>query len=313
MAISYKDAGVDVEKGDRFVNQIKKMVASTYTNRVVKGVGGFCALYDMGDRYLASGTDGVGTKLQLAQQLKNHQSIGIDLVAMCVNDIICCGAKPLFFLDYLACGKLDLKISQDVVQGIVEGCRQAGCALIGGETAEMPGLYQEGEYDLAGFAVGEVPKEQLLDGRRVQEGDYIFGLPSSGFHSNGFSLIRQLIRPKEKKLLESCLLPTRIYVQDILQALKKFPKAIKGLAHITGGGFDNIKRINNQFHYDISNFSFLDRSPDFMQEVCNRSGLSRAELLKTFNMGIGFVLIVSQEEVGECFDRAFLLGRVRRG
>ena len=313
MPISYKDAGVDVEKGDRFVKQIKKMADFTYTDRVVEGVGGFCALYDMGDRYLASGTDGVGTKLQLAQQLKSHQNIGIDLVAMCVNDIICCGAKPLFFLDYLSCGKLDLETAQDIVQGMVEGCQQAKCALVGGETAEMPGLYQEGEYDLAGFAVGEVPKEQLLDGKRVQEGDYIFGLPSSGFHANGFSLIRQLIQPEERELLKACLYPTHIYVQDILQALKKFPKAIKGLAHITGGGFDNIKRINNQFHYEVSDFSFLDHAPDFMKEVCNRSGLSRKELLKTFNMGIGFVIISSQEEVGDCFDKSFLLGRVRRG
>ena len=310
MSTSYKDAGVDVKKGERFVEQIKKMIGKTHDDRTVKGVGGFCALYDMGDRYLASGTDGVGTKLKLAQQLNVHKSIGIDLVAMCANDILCCGARPLFFLDYLSCGKLDLVTANSIIEGIVSGCQKARCALIGGETAEMPGMYQDGEYDLAGFAVGEVSKDDLVDGTRVQPGDYIIGLPSSGFHSNGFSLIRKLLKPSETELLTACLTPTKIYVEEILDALKKFPQAIKGLAHVTGGGFDNIKRINSSFDYPISDHSFLKHLPNYMQEICTRSGLPREELYKVFNMGIGFVLVSSQENICENFEKAFILGQV---
>lgn len=291
MAISYKDAGVDVEKGDKFVERIKSLLGSTYDDRVVSGAGGFAALYDMGDRFLASGTDGVGTKLMIAQMLNKHDTIGIDLVAMCVNDILCTGARPLFFLDYLASGNLNIEVHSQVVEGIVEGCKQSGCALIGGETAEMPGMYSDGEYDLAGFSVGEVYKDKLISGKNVREGDIIFGLPSSGFHSNGYSLVRKLVKETETDLLEKCLTPTKIYVKEILNLLETHKDVVHGLAHITGGGFDNIQRINKDFKFNISNFEFLDSMPEFMKEVCSRSGLSNDELLKTFNMGIGFVIV----------------------
>ena len=310
MGFSYKDAGVDIEKGNNFIKRIETFIKSTYTDRVVGGVGGFCALYDMGDRYLASGADGVGTKLKLAQQLDVHDTIGIDLVAMCVNDILCCGAKPLFFLDYFSCGKLDVEVGESVVRGIVEGCKKSECALIGGETAEMPGIYTDGEYDLAGFAVGEVFKNHVLDGKRVCSGDYIIALPSSGFHSNGFSLIRKLIDPKEKKLLQACLRPTKIYTQEILALLEQFEADIHGLAHITGGGLDNIKRINSHFDYTFSEHSFIDRAPDFMQEIFSRSGLSHQELMKTFNMGIGFVVVTANLKVCDFLEGSYLLGRV---
>lgn len=310
MKTTYKDAGVDVEKGDLFVEKIKGMIGSTYNERVVSGAGGFAALYDMGDRYLASGTDGVGTKLKVAQKLNKHDTIGIDLVAMCVNDILCTGARPLFFLDYLASGKLDVEVSVEIIKGITEGCKQAGCALIGGETAEMPGMYKDGEYDLAGFAVGEVDKNKLIDGSNVEAGDKIFGLPSNGFHSNGYSLVRKLIKENEKELLEEVLAPTKIYVKEVLNLLKNV-EGIKGLAHITGGGFDNIKRINSDFEYDITNDEFINNMPGCMKTICDRSGLSKEELLKTFNMGIGFV-IVSSVDIKPYLDNCFELGVVKK-
>ncbi len=310
MGISYKDAGVDVEKGDLFVEKIKGMLGSTYNDRVVSGAGGFAALYDMGDRYLASGTDGVGTKLILAQKLGIHNTIGIDLVAMCVNDILCTGAKPLFFLDYLASGKLEIETSAQVVEGIVEGCKQSECALIGGETAEMPGMYSDGEYDLAGFSVGEVKKEELIDGSQVKPGDLIYGLSSSGFHSNGYSLVRKLIKDDEVELMKKCLTPTKIYVKEVLELLKNHKDKIHGLAHITGGGFDNIKRINKSFSYPVENLDFLKSMPDFMQEICNRSRLENKDLFQTFNMGIGFV-IVGLESLAEYLPKHHILGRVK--
>ncbi len=296
MKISYKDAGVDVQKGDAFVERIKSLIGSTYNENVKAGAGGFAALYDIGDRYLASGTDGVGTKLKIAQALDIHDSIGIDLVAMCVNDIICTGAKPLFFLDYLATGKLDLKISVDIVKGITQGCRESNCALIGGETAEMPGMYNGSEYDLAGFAVGEVTKEKLIDGKNIKEGDYIIALPSSGFHSNGFSLVRKVIKDSETELLKQCLTPTKIYVKEISELLKT--NKVKGLAHITGGGFNNISRINSKFNYQLDDKSIKSLTPDFMKEVCDRTGLNFSELKETFNMGVGMVVISESEDIG---------------
>lgn len=291
MAITYKDSGVDVEKGDLFVEKIKSLLGRTYNDRVVTGAGGFAALYDMGDKYLASGTDGVGTKLMLAQKLNIHNTIGIDLVAMCVNDILCTGASPLFFLDYLACGKLEIEIHSKIVEGIVKGCEDSGCALIGGETAEMPGMYPDGKYDLAGFAVGEVKKENLIDGSKVKAGDKIFGLASSGFHSNGYSLVRKVVKEDETSLLKSCLTPTKLYVKEILNLVKSAGDKVHGLAHITGGGFDNIKRINKNFSYPIENEEFLEKMPDFMREVCERTGNSMRDLYQTFNMGIGFVVV----------------------
>jgi phosphoribosylformylglycinamidine cyclo-ligase len=229
MGINYKESGVDIEKGDLFVERITKMVRSTYNKQVVSGIGGFCALYALDpERYLASSTDGVGTKIKLAIELNRHDTIGIDLVAMCVNDLICSGARPLFFLDYFASSNLDLNVSESVLKGIVEGCLQAQMALIGGETAEMPGMYQAGDYDLAGFSVGEVHKVDLIDGLNLKDGDSLLGIASSGFHSNGFSLVRKLLELKnaDDDLKMDCLTPTKIYVKSILSLLKSHKKNI---------------------------------------------------------------------------------------
>ena len=291
--VTYKDSGVDIERGDEFVERIKSRVKSTYGDRVVSGIGGFAALYRMdGGKLLAAGTDGVGTKVKIAQLLDKHDTIGIDLVAMCVNDVICTGAKPLFFLDYIATGKLELHVAEEIIKGIVEGCKQSGAALIGGETAEMPGLYQKGEYDLAGFSVGEVEEKSLISGSTLQEGDTLIALPSSGIHSNGYSLVRKLVKETETKLLEECLTPTRIYwpaVKDIFHLLK-------GMAHITGGGLENIPRINEGFNYVIDNLPEINEIPAVFGEMVKRSGLSGAELYRTFNMGMGFVLATGEAE-----------------
>lgn len=313
MSEGYKKAGVDIEKGDELVERIKDKVKSTYGERVVAGVGGFACLYDMGDRMLAAGTDGVGTKLRLAQKLNQHNTIGIDLVAMCVNDILCTGAKPLFFMDYLACGSLDLGVSESIIEGIVEGCHQSECALIGGETAEMPGFYDDGDYDLAGFSVGEVYKNQLLDGGQILEGDTLLGLASSGFHSNGYSLIRKHITDDETKLMSNCLTPTRIY----WKSLKKVLEDCHGLSHITGGGFNNIARMNKNFDYHIENLSFLDEKPMFMNTICERSGLSTRELFDVFNMGIGMVIATNRPEIVKekigSDETVFDLGKITKG
>lgn len=292
MSEGYKAAGVDIEKGDELVERIKKKVRSTYGERVHAGVGGFACLYKAGDRMLAAGTDGVGTKLKLAHQLNIHNTIGIDLVAMCVNDILCTGAKPLFFMDYLACGKLDLEVSESIIDGVVEGCHQSDAALIGGETAEMPGFYNDGEYDLAGFSVGEVFEDGLLDGTKIKDGDVLIGLKSSGFHSNGYSLVRKLIKENETDLMKECLTPTIIY----WKAVKKILADVSGLSHITGGGFSNIARMNNSFDYHITDLSFLENRPAFMKEICQRSELSRDELFQVFNMGIGMIIATSNPE-----------------
>ena len=291
--VTYKDAGVDVDKGDAFVARIRARVQSTYNNRVVSGVGGFAALYKMAEgKLLAAGTDGVGTKVKIAQLLDKHDTIGIDLVAMCVNDILCTGAKPMFFLDYIATGKLELRVAEEIVKGVVEGCKQSEAALIGGETAEMPGLYQTGEYDLAGFAVGEVEEKDVLTGDRVMEGDTLIALASSGLHSNGFSLVRKLIKETEKKLLAECLTPTCIY----WNAVKDILPFINGMAHITGGGFNNIPRINGSFDYIIETLPRFDEIPSVLEEVAGRSGLSGAGLYTTFNMGVGLVLVTNDAD-----------------
>jgi phosphoribosylformylglycinamidine cyclo-ligase len=318
MAISYKDSGVDIEKGDLFVERISKMVRSTYNQQVVSGVGGFCALYALDpDRYLASSTDGVGTKIKLAIELGMHETIGIDLVAMCVNDLICSGARPLFFLDYFASSKLDLEVSEAVLKGIVDGCLQSQIALIGGETAEMPGMYQIGDYDLAGFSVGDVKKSELIDGLNLVEGDSLVAIASTGFHSNGYSLIRKILEMKEadETLKKDCLTPTKIYVKTILSLINSCRKNIKGVANITGSGFLNIPRINENFDYHVSSMGQL---PTFMKKVCNLSQLSEIELHRTFNMGVGMVvatdnpkeIIKKLEELGE---KAYLIGNVTKG
>ena len=291
--VTYKDAGVDVDKGDAFVERIRERVQSTYNNRVVSGVGGFASLYKMaGGKLLATGTDGVGTKVKIAQLLNRHDTIGIDLVAMCVNDILCTGAKPLFFLDYIATGKLELHVAEEIVKGIVEGCKQSEAALIGGETAEMPGLYQTGEYDLAGFAVGEVDEKDVLTGDKIKDGDTLIALASSGLHSNGFSLVRKLVKENEKKLLTECLTPTLIY----WNAVKNIFPFINGMAHITGGSFANIPRINKKFDYVVETLPKPDEIPSVLDEMTGRSGLSGTELYTTFNMGVGLVLATSDAD-----------------
>lgn len=325
MSISYKDSGVDIDKADVFVNKISQMVKSTYNQSVVSGVGGFCALYKMDqDRFLASSTDGVGTKLKLAIELDKHDTIGIDLVAMCVNDLICSGAKPLFFLDYFASSKLELKTSEKIIEGIVEGCLQSKMVLIGGETAEMPGMYQPGDYDLAGFSVGEVFNHNLVDGTKLKDGDTLVAVQSSGFHSNGYSLVRKIITDVATKTLsvdeleqlkKDCLTPTRIYVNPVLSLLAKYKDNIKGLANITGSGFLNIPRMNEKFDYDCTETATL---PGFMQSVCQMSGLSELELHKTFNMGVGFVIATDRPEqvmqaLHEQGEKSFILGKVTPG
>ncbi len=318
MGISYKDSGVDIEKGDLFVERITKMVRSTYDKQVVSGVGGFCALYALDpDRYLASSTDGVGTKIKLAIELGLHDTIGIDLVAMCVNDLICSGARPLFFLDYFASSKLDLEVSESVLKGIVDGCIQSSMALIGGETAEMPGMYQIGDYDLAGFSVGEVKKSELVDGLRLKDGDTLIALPSTGFHSNGYSLVRKILELKKSdlELKKACLTPTKIYVKTILALLHSQKEYIKGIANITGSGFLNIPRINDKFDYHVNAVAPL---PAFMQNVCKLSGLDSAELHRTFNMGVGMVIATDNPEIISrelemLGEKPFIIGSVSSG
>lgn len=318
MPITYADAGVDRDRGDLFVERIQKMVRSTYTKAVKSGVGGFASLYDIGSgRYLAAGTDGVGTKLMVAHGLGIHDTVGIDLVAMCVNDVICTGARPMFFLDYIGCGKLDLAVSEAIVKGIADGCQQAGTALVGGETAEMPGMYDDGEYDLAGFAVGEVKKSQVLDGKKIKVGDELVAVASSGLHSNGFSLVRKLIKPEEKDLLKLALTPTRIYVKPMLAALAQKKLGVRGFAHITGSGFYNIPRMNPKFSYVIEELP--DESPLF-KTLRERSGLDGKEMHSTFNMGVGFVIACQKGRADALVkflakkgEKAWRIGQVAKG
>lgn len=292
--MDYKEAGVDVEKGDLFVEKIKKFISETYTDRVLGGVGGFAALYEMDeDRLLAAGTDGVGTKVKLAQELGIHDTIGQDLVAMCVNDVICTGARPLFFLDYLASGKLDLEVHTELVKGIARACKEVKCALIGGETAEMPGVYATGVYDLAGFCVGELTRKTWLNAERVKPGQTLVGVASSGFHSNGYSLVRKLVRDDEVELKKQLLTPTKLYVNQLMGLLKQQPENIHGVAHITGGGFHNIPRMNEELGYEITDLPSDAFRPSFMNEIVKRADLTKESMYETFNMGIGLVIACS--------------------
>ena len=294
--MDYKQSGVDMGRAESFVETIKKKVQSTYGDGVFAGVGGFAGLYKMGGkRLLAVGADGVGTKILLAGYEESHAGIGIDLVAMCVNDVICTGARPLFFVDYLAMGKLDLSVGETLVDSMVEGCRQSECALLGGETAEMPGLYRPGEYDLAGFAVGEVSTDRLLGGERVLPGMALIGLPSGGIHSNGYSLVRKLLGEGESELAKELLAPTRIYWPIFKHLLEKGRMA--GAAHITGGGFLNIPRMNPSLDYHIHTVPKWEDLPSSFRTILSRSGLPERELYKTFNMGVGMVL--ATEHPGE--------------
>ena len=306
--LSYRDAGVDIDAGNALVERIKPAVNSTLRPEVLTGIGGFGALFALDLQkwkapLLVSGTDGVGTKLMLARQLGRHEAIGIDLVAMCVNDILTAGAEPLFFLDYFATGRLKLDEAQAVIEGIAEGCRQAGCALIGGETAEMPGMYADGEYDLAGFTVGAVERDALLDGSRVRAGHRVLGLASSGPHSNGYSLIRKILEvsgadpdsPLETahgrplSLGDALLEPTRIYVHPVLELLAG--GAIDALAHITGGGLtENIVRVlAPELGLEIDTRAW--RRPAVFDWLQENGGIAEAEMLRTFNCGIGMVML----------------------
>lgn len=317
--MTYKKAGVDVRAGELFVDRLKTMVKSTYHDDVVAGVGGFACLYKIDShRYLAAGTDGVGTKLKIAQTLNIHDTIGIDLVAMCVNDVICTGARPLFFLDYLATGKLEIETSCKIIEGIVEGCTQSNMALIGGETAEMPDMYSPGEYDLAGFAVGEVFKEQLIDGSQITTGNTIIGIASSGLHSNGFSLVRKLISNNETEILKKCLTPTRIYHHLVQQLMANHPDQIVGLAHITGGGFTNIARLNSLFNYQINSLPDWSAIPEIFSLIKKRSELDTIELYSTFNMGVGLAIITNSPQqlcstLDNIQEKYWILGQVTEG
>ncbi|MBT8359874.1 MAG: phosphoribosylformylglycinamidine cyclo-ligase [Desulfobacterales bacterium] len=310
----YQQAGVDIDKGNAFVKAIKNIVTSTHQPAVINEIGGFSSLYSLEKNaydapVLVSSTDGVGTKLAIAQLCGKHDTIGIDLVAMCVNDVIVSGAKPLFFLDYFSVGKLDLEIATDVVRGISEGCRQAQCSLVGGETAEMPGLYRPGDYDLAGFVTGIVDRKNIIDGSRIKAGDKIIGLASNGLHSNGFSLVRKVcfsdlgltvdsyIDSLSSSLGKELLKPTRIYVRTILAALQY--GMIHGMIHNTGGGFyDNIPRVLPQGCMAIIDKSAWDCPPIFSFLAANGQ-ISEQEMFRTFNMGIGFMIVVDEKEVAE--------------
>ncbi len=304
MGYTYKDSGVDVKAGSEAVRLMKQHAESTFNKHVLQGLGSFGAMYEYGENVLVSGTDGVGTKLKAAFALNKHDTIGIDCVAMCANDIICHGAKPMFFLDYLATGNLDPSTAAQIVSGVAEGCRQSGCALIGGETAEMPGFYTEGEYDIAGFCVGSVEKTKLITGKNIKPGDVLIGLGSSGLHSNGFSLVRALISMSAqtmsqnihsfgKTIGEELLTPTKIYVKTILKLIEKFD--IKGIAHITGGGFyENIPRIfPSGIGAKIESGSW--DIPEIFNILQSNGSVARKEMFSTFNMGIGMVLAVSED------------------
>ncbi len=336
--LTYKDAGVDIDAGNALVERIKPAVRSTVRPGVMGGIGGFGGLFDLSkvncqNPVLVSGTDGVGTKLKLAHAIGDHSTIGIDLVAMCVNDILVLGAEPLFFLDYYACGHLDVDQAAEVVAGIAEGCRQSGCALIGGETAEMPGMYSGDDYDLAGFVVGVVDKQQIIDGSAIQPGDALIGLASSGPHSNGFSLIRKVLEKTGADLVqpipghnestptlgEALLAPTRIYAKPILRLLATDRAAVHGMAHITGGGLgENILRvIPPSLGIDIDTESWPRPAAfDWLQSA---GGISDEEMLRTFNSGIGMVLVVPgdqaeaiQEQLHRSGVDSWLIGEVNQ-
>jgi phosphoribosylformylglycinamidine cyclo-ligase len=318
-SLSYRDAGVDIDAGDALVERIKPFAQRTMRPEVLAGIGGFGALVELPKRYrepvLVSGTDGVGTKLKLAFALNRHDTVGIDLVAMSANDVLVQGAEPLFFLDYFACGKLDVDVAAQVVKGIAAGCEQAGCALIGGETAEMPGMYPEGEYDLAGFCVGVVEKSGVIDGRSIWPGDVVLGLASSGAHSNGYSLIRRILERAKPDLAadfhgrplgEALLAPTRIYVKPVLGLLAEVP--VKGIAHITGGGLvENVPRVLPDGVRAV-----LDRSawplPPLFGWLQGQGGVADGEMHRVFNCGIGMVLVVAAHDAARAMERLAAAG-----
>lgn len=329
--LSYRDAGVDIDAGDAFIDVIKPVAKRTQREGCISGLGGFGALFQVPQNYkepiLVSGTDGVGTKLKLAFDLNKHDTIGIDLVAMCVNDVIVQGAEPLFFLDYFATGKLTPDVAAQVVTGIGEGCVQANAALIGGETAEMPGMYQKGEYDLAGFCVGAVEKADIIDGSKVGAGDQLIGLASTGAHSNGYSLIRKVIDTYNvpldtqiggQALSDVVLAPTKIYVRSILSLIKELP--VHALAHITGGGIPgNLNRVlPDDCHAVVQESAW--QWPELFTWMMETANIERKEMYRTFNCGVGMMLVVAAENVDATIahltaagETAFLMGEIKAG
>ena len=327
--LTYKDAGVDIDAGNALVDRIRPLVARTRRPEVLAGLGGFGGLFALQpgrfrEPVLVSGTDGVGTKLMLAQQAGRHDTVGIDLVAMCVNDVLVTGAEPLFFLDYFACGKLDVDVASAVVAGIAEGCVAAGAALIGGETAEMPDMYAPGEYDLAGFCVGAVEREAMIDGRGIAAGDALVGIASSGPHSNGYALIRKvLVQSGEATIdgqpaVDRLLVPTRIYVRPVLALMSAVP--VKGLAHITGGGItENLPRIHpDSLHAEVDTSSWAP-GPVF-DWLASAGGIATAEMRRTFNCGVGMIAVVAEADADAAIaslaasgETAWRLGRMADG
>ena len=329
VSLSYRDAGVDIDAGDALVEAIKPFAKRTLREGVLAGIGGFGALFEVSKKFrepvLVSGTDGVGTKLKLAFHLNRHDTVGIDLVAMSVNDILVQGAEPLFFLDYFACGRLDVATATDVIKGIAAGCEMAGCALIGGETAEMPSMYPDGEYDLAGFAVGAVEKSKIIDGKKIRPGDVVLGLASSGAHSNGYSLVRKIIEVAKpdlradfhgRPLADALLAPTRIYVKPLLALMEKID--VHGMVHITGGGLvENIPRVLQPnltavLHRDAWTL------PPLFQWLQQHGGVADAEMHRVFNCGIGMTVIVAadladqaQAELDRLGETVYRLGEIR--
>lgn len=325
--LTYKEAGVNIEEGYISVKLIKEYAKKTMSEYVLNGLGSFAGMVELPEGYkkpvLVSGTDGVGTKLDIACKKRKFDTVGIDCVAMCVNDILCHGAKPLFFLDYIACGKLEAEVSSDLVKGVAEGCIKSQCSLIGGETAEMPGMYKEGDYDIAGFAVGIVDKDKIINGKDIKSGDKLIGIASSGVHSNGYSLIRKVFKNLDedfngKAIWEELLTPTKIYVKPVLSLLEKFN--IKGMAHVTGGGFyENLPRMLSEEGLSIVINKNSYEIPEIFKKLMEL-GVKEEEMYNTFNMGIGFVLCVEENEVEDVLkelskqgEKAFEIGYINAG
>ncbi|MBU3107576.1 phosphoribosylformylglycinamidine cyclo-ligase [Clostridium gasigenes] len=325
--ITYKEAGVNIEEGYKSVKLIKEYASRTMTEYVLNDLGGFAGMVELPEGYkkpvLVSGTDGVGTKLEIAFKTKKYDTVGIDCVAMCVNDILCHGAKPLFFLDYIACGKLEAEVAADLVKGVADGCVQSACALVGGETAEMPGFYKEGEYDMAGFAVGIVDKDKIINGKNIKAGDKLIGIASSGLHSNGYSLVRKVFEDINEDLngeeaWKTLITPTKIYVKPVLALLEKFE--IKGMAHVTGGGFiENVPRMFNGLDFTAVINKESYPLPTIFERIIEK-GVDKDHMYNTFNMGIGFVLCVNEADVQpvikaliETGEKAYEIGYVTSG
>ncbi|MCU0666440.1 MAG: phosphoribosylformylglycinamidine cyclo-ligase [Candidatus Omnitrophica bacterium] len=322
-SMTYKKSGVDIKSASVFKNKIRTLVRGSFRPEVLKDIGGFGSFFSMPSGYkepvLVASTDGVGTKLKIASLVGKHDTVGIDLVAMNVNDILCAGAQPLFFLDYIACGKLNPDVLCDVVKGINAGCVQSGCSLVGGETAEMPGMYANDEYDLAGFCTGVVEKKKIVDGSRIRAGDVVIGLESSGIHSNGYSLVRKVLSAKQLlSMSKELLIPTRIYVKQVLNLLRHH--AVNGISHITGGAFyDKIARIlPSDISVRINKHSW--KAPELFRFIQNKGGIDDKEMYHTLNMGIGMVLIVAPDAVDKVQKfmttegvKNFVIGEAVRG